>query len=217
MIHIQIPVPGLHYYFTDETKNESDLTTAEREAAAGFGAKRRADFATGRYCLRQCTGLLNYKDSVLIGPRGMPLLPPGIVGSISHSPKLCGAIAGAMDQFRSVGLDIESLGRVLPEMWSLLFTEGELDYLNSIAVERQMELATIFFSLKEAFYKLQFPLSGLFLDFPDVEIIAADVGFQVRNRKPVGALFVEGQQTLGYVFRFGEEIITICYLEHGQA
>jgi 4'-phosphopantetheinyl transferase EntD len=95
--------------------------------------------------------------------------PEGVVGSISHSKGLAGAIVGWKKDFQSLGIDIELRNRVQPEIWNRLFTEFEQEYLLQLPVEIQSEKATEIFSLKEAFYKFQWPITKIFLGMRDVE------------------------------------------------
>jgi 4'-phosphopantetheinyl transferase EntD len=67
-------------------------------------------------------------------------------------------------------LDIEEIGRVTPDLWDLVFTENEKVYLSSLCERKLEEHITAIFSIKEAFYKFQHPITKTFLDFLDVEV-----------------------------------------------
>ena len=138
----------------------------------------------------------------------MPLLPEDITASLSHSKKISGAIAGHKNKYLSLGVDIETCGRVKRDMWYLLFTEKEQQFLNEQDDEQAQFLATVFFSLKEAFYKMQYPLTGIFLDFPEVEVVVNDDQFYVKPLRDVAAMFTEGRLFPGYVIRHNDEVIT---------
>ena len=63
---------------------------------------------------------------------------------------------------------MEVIGRAAPNLWDRLFTPSELTVLaNSTMSERD---ATLIFTAKEAFYKLQFPITTAWLGFMDVEV-----------------------------------------------
>jgi 4'-phosphopantetheinyl transferase EntD len=176
-----LPLPSLDFqglfpegvvpFFTQHRRGVEVLLPGESEIAAGYGSKRLADFCTGRYCLRSCTNILGFSGEIMIGERGMPVLPPGIVGTVSHSKVLSGAVAASASDFLSVGLDIESNGRINRDMWHLLFSEEESAFLHSLSAEGQVLTATKYFSAKEAFYKMQYPITGMYLDFHDVEML----------------------------------------------
>jgi 4'-phosphopantetheinyl transferase EntD len=137
--------------------------------------KRLSDFSTGRYCAMKALELLGIQDAVIpIGEDRAPIWPEGIVGSISHCDSLTGAIVAKKSDHISLGLDIEEIGRVTPDLWDLVFTENEKNYLSGLSEEVMLVQSTAIFSIKEAFYKFQHPLTKTFLDFLDVEIYIED-------------------------------------------
>jgi len=91
-------------------------------------------------------------------------------GSISHCDSLAGAIVAKKSDHISLGLDNEEIGRVTPDFFDLVFTENEKRYLSSFTRRKLEEQSTAIFSIKEAFYKFQHPLTNTFLDFLDVEV-----------------------------------------------
>jgi 4'-phosphopantetheinyl transferase EntD len=105
-----------------------------------------------------------------IGKDREPIWPEGIVGSISHCDSLAGAIVSRKENHISLGLDIEEIGRVTDDLWPYVFTDREIEYLNTLPDEQKELSSTVIFSLKEAFYKFQFPITKVFLDFLDVEV-----------------------------------------------
>lgn len=136
-----------------------------------FSQKRLADFSTGRYCALKALGQLEIYDAIIpIGEDRAPIWPEGIVGSISHCESLTGAIIAKSSDHISLGLDIEEIGRVTPDLWDLVFTENEKNYLAGLSDEDKLVQSTAIFSIKEAFYKFQYPLTKTFLDFLDVEV-----------------------------------------------
>ena len=108
-------------------------------------------------------GFLGAQLSLPKLPDGQVCWPEGVVGSISHAPGLAGAIVGWKKDFESLGLDIEKKDRVQEETWNRLFTENEQKYLLQFPLGGQSEKATEIFSLKEAFYKFQWPITKTFL------------------------------------------------------
>ena len=137
-----------------------------------FSQKRLADFSTGRYCAIKALEQLGINNSIIpIGKDREPIWPEGIVGSISHCDSLTGAIVAKSSDHISLGLDIEEIGRVTPDLWDLVFTENEKNYLFRLSDEDILVQSTAIFSIKEAFYKFQHPLTKTFLDFLDVEVV----------------------------------------------
>jgi 4'-phosphopantetheinyl transferase EntD len=136
-----------------------------------FSDKRFADFSTGRYCAINAIEQLGFNNiEIPIGQEREPIWPEGLVGSISHCDSLTGSIVAKRANYFSVGLDIEEMGKVTSELWDFIFTENEKRYLKGLNNIKIQEMSTILFSIKEAFYKFQFPITKTFLDFLDVEI-----------------------------------------------
>ena len=141
-----------------------------------FSQKRLADFSTGRYCAIKALEQLGIQDVIIpIGEDKEPIWPEGIVGSISHCDSLTGAIVAKSTDNISLGLDIEEIGRVTTDLWDLVFTENEKNYLSGLSDENKRVQSTAIFSIKEAFYKFQHPLTKTFLDFLDVEVELQDL------------------------------------------
>ena len=146
-----------------------------------FSPKRLTDFSTGRYCAIKALEQLGIKDAIIpIGKDREPIWPDGVVGSISHCDTLVGAIVAKKSKHISLGLDIEEIGRVTPDLFDLVFTEKEKSYLSSFKGRKLEEQSTLIFSMKEAFYKMQFPLTKTFLDFKDVEIEINNACFYLK-------------------------------------
>lgn len=203
---------GITHYFTTERYGPETLAPSERAVSAKWGSKRISDFCTGRYCLRRCTEVYGYFGDIPVGARGMPVLPAHLTASVSHSRALSGAIAADTQLFTSIGLDIEATGRVHSDMWHLLFTPAEMHFLNSIPSEFERQIvSTAFFSLKEAFYKMQFPLTSTFLDLHDAEVRLTTGGYMLELLTDAGDL-PRGQLFSGIVHYNGQEVITFCAL-----
>jgi len=136
-----------------------------------FGERRIADFAAGRLCARRALAGLGVAHFPLrCASDRRPRWPGSVVGSISHTVGLCGAVVAREETLRSVGLDIELLGRANEEVWILIFTRSETAKLHSLSPAQRSLAATIAFSAKEAYYKCQFGITGAWLDFTDVEV-----------------------------------------------
>lgn len=153
-------------FFTEETLPPATLMGSEVGTAASFVEKRMREFATGRHCARMALrGLGLSPGPIPMGAQREPCWPDGVAGSISHTDGLSGSIVAWRRDYKSMGLDIERMGAVGEELLPLVLTPFERDW-----VAGDTALATVVFSLKEAFYKMQYPLSGQFLDFQEVEV-----------------------------------------------
>lgn len=161
---------NINYYFTSH-RQEISLHNLALPPNQQFSQKRLSDFYTGRYCAIKALEQLGINDVLIpIGEDRAPVWPKGIVGSISHCDSLTGAIVAKNSDHISLGLDIEEIGRVTPDLWDLVFTKNEKRYLSSLSEKEILIQSTSIFSIKEAFYKFQYPLTNTYLEFLDVEV-----------------------------------------------
>jgi len=168
-LNIDLSQTSIHWFFTDEFVNLSDQIASPPNHQ--FSPKRLIEFSTGRLCAIKALELLGIRETnIPIGEDRAPIWPRGIVGSISHCDRLAGAIVAKESNHISLGLDVEEIGRVTSDLWDLVFTENEKNFLFSLSKEDQRVKSTAIFSIKEAFYKFQHPLTKTFLDFLDVEV-----------------------------------------------
>ena len=101
-----------------------------------FSDKRLSDFSTGRYCAKKALEELGLFDLIIpIGKDREPIWPDGIVGSISHCDSMVGSIVALKENYNSIGLDIEEIGKVEEELWDLLFTAKEIAFLNRLSLD----------------------------------------------------------------------------------
>jgi len=150
---------------------QAEVHPEELKAVQNAVAKRRLEFIAGRTCARLCMDKLGLPGAVIpVGTGRAPLWPPGIVGSISHTRGYCGAAAARRDDVLGLGFDAECVDDVRPELWPEIVSETELSDLIGAAagdLDRALALA---FAAKESFYKCQYPLSGKWVGFHDVEM-----------------------------------------------
>lgn len=147
----------------------------ERELVRHAGEKRQMEFAAGRECARDALGRLGVEGSpVLMDSQGAPVWPEGVIGSIAHAKGCCAAVVALSDGGESVGLDIEEVGRVKESVWDYVFLPKEVEWLR-MQSDMAGQWAGVLFTAKEAFYKAQYPLSGLWLGFRDV-VVGIDEG-----------------------------------------
>lgn len=161
---------NIYSFFVHERENFS-FSDKEYSAIRYFSPKRLSDFSSGRYCAMKALEQVAINNAIIpIGNDREPIWPVGIVGSISHCDILTGAIVAKSNDYYSLGLDIEEIGRVTTDLWDIIFTEKEQQYLSCLSDKEKRIQSTAIFSIKEAFYKFQFPVTKLFLDFLDVEM-----------------------------------------------
>ncbi|MBU1209939.1 MAG: 4'-phosphopantetheinyl transferase superfamily protein [Alphaproteobacteria bacterium] len=135
--------------------------------------KRRQDFADGRELANRCLATLGCQPQTIArGKHRDPLWPAGMCGSITHTEGLAGALAGFRhgNTLAGVGLDAELITDLEAADVAHVFTERERRILENSSAPLRPLLATSLFSAKEAVFKAQFPITGLFVDFDQVSL-----------------------------------------------
>ena len=153
-----------------EPRYQSDL-----DAVINAVTSRQREYIAGRVLARELLGRLGVDaQTIASGPKREPLWPKGIVGSISHNELFCAAVVAQNSVVTSVGIDIETTGRIDRQLWGHLFTKEETEHLLQLEPVAQLRQATLFFSIKEAFYKYQFPITQSWVGFRDVSVHQED-------------------------------------------
>ena len=156
-----------------EPRYQSDV-----DAVINAVTSRQREYIAGRVLARELLGRLGVNaHTIASGPKREPLWPSGIVGSISHNELFCAVVVAQNSVVTSVGIDIETTGRIDRQLWGHLFTEEETKHLLQLEPVAQTRQATVFFSIKEAFYKYQFPITQGWVGFRDVSVHQEDASF----------------------------------------
>ena len=161
-------------------------------------AKRQAEYLAGRLCARSALELSdNILTSVGLNEDRSPMWPDGIVGSITHTDRVAGAVVARRTDYLGLGFDFEwhiEQARAREIADSILTeTDRSLEKeLSGISFEYYL---TLIFSLKESLYKALYPRTKKFMDFHDAEITALD-GYDARMRlnRPVSADLGAGRE-----------------------
>lgn len=179
--------PDIKFHFTESNKGLNVLLPEEISIVKDFDTSRMNSFCAGRYCAHKCLEEFGiYLFPVPKKKNGSPQWPEGFTGSISHSKRYAGAIVARKENYQSIGLDIEEINRIQPDLWHLLFTSKEQLFLSKYTEKEQQVLSTILFSAKEAFYKLRSEFTDDFIDFLDVEVIQENNAYFIRPLKKAG-------------------------------
>jgi 4'-phosphopantetheinyl transferase EntD len=183
------------------------------------GPKRIQDFAAGRLCARRALAEFGFTDYPLrMNGDRRPRWPASIIGSITHTIGMCGAVVAQQRQFRSIGLDMEIAGSVTPEIWPIICTPEETAWLRALRGPEQGRCAALIFSAKESFHKCQYGVTRQWLEFDDVMLdfspTNANAGcFAVRPRRRITLLEHDAMPLMGR-FRFhGSLVVTGMVLE----
>ena len=148
------------------------------EVLPGAVPARLAEFAAGRSAARQALrGLGVAPVAIPIGSDRAPIWPEGVTGSISHCAGACLAATGLTSDYRGLGLDIEPLQPLPPELWSTILRPEEQREINELPqVQRGLQVLR-FFVAKEAAYKAQYAITRQIFDFHNLRIIWQDQSF----------------------------------------
>jgi 4'-phosphopantetheinyl transferase EntD len=160
---------------------QPQLYPAEEQFITRARDKRRDEFALGRACARFALRRLGIEDYPLLPDENRaPQWPAGITGSITHSGGYCAVAVARQAEIRSLGIDSELTDRVTENLWRMVCTPRETEWLRAQPADRQVPLATLIFSAKEAVYKCQYQITRSWMGFADVEIEPRDGSFDIR-------------------------------------
>lgn len=150
------------------------LNPAELACICSAAPKRRREFSTARYAIRQIIDNWGIPaHPVPTGQDGQPIWTKPVHGSISHTRDLCWVALTHDPHIRSIGIDIERRERMHPGLWDRITTPAEQSRLRSGQLPSDIssdDVHSIIFSAKEAFFKCQYPLTSRWLGFKDVEL-----------------------------------------------
>lgn len=162
---------------------QTDLDELHPEEATLLGSAvpaRVAEFRAGRHCARAALSRLGVQGvPVLRRADRAPVWPAGVAGSITHTRRgavgyCCAAVVRTSDLL-GLGVDAESDEAFDRSLFERVMTARELASVRAAPEAEQGRLGKLHFSAKESVYKCQHPLSGVFLEFSDVEVTTLDV------------------------------------------
>lgn len=151
---------------------EMALFAEEEALLEGAVDKRRREFATGRMCARTVLRQLGYPAcAILRGPRGEPLWPEGVVGSITHCDGYRAAAAARSSEIVTLGIDAEPHAALPDGVLGQIARPEELPTLRLLQADLpEVRWDRLLFSAKESVYKAWFPLTARWLGFEDVSV-----------------------------------------------
>jgi enterobactin synthetase component D len=143
------------------------LHPAEREAAAGMRAYRQVSYTGGRLAIQVAMEQLGGPlESVGSGPRGEPLLPGGLAGSITHKRTLAVALV-AREAHGALGIDLEDLHPARDGIAERVLRPEELEAIAHLPSDRRWTATAVRFSIKEAVYKAVHPFVNRYVGFEE--------------------------------------------------
>lgn len=190
---------------------------AEEEAAVDRAVpKRKLEFARGRAAARAALSALGVRSQAIpAGPQRAPVWPEGYVGSITHCDGLIAAVAADEAHLAAIGLDAEPARPLPPETRARVLHPAEMS--------EDPVMETVVFSAKESIHKAIFPLTGVWLDFLDVEV-SLDQERGCFSVGPAGAVGPVGRASADDTFppellllegryaRTNEFVVTGCFI-----
>jgi len=102
-----------------------------------------------------------------MGSAREPVWPDGIVGSISHCEDIAIAVVAAADRYTGIGIDIEAVGSLEPELARLIATPDEV---SNYQLQGLPNDGRLLFAVKESIYKCIWPVLRRYVDFQQVVV-----------------------------------------------
>jgi 4'-phosphopantetheinyl transferase EntD len=165
-----------------------ELFPEEAAAIRGAVERRRAEFASGRWCARTALRELGGPAvGIGVAQDRAPIWPDGFVGSISHAGDLCCAAVARRSDVRSLGIDVEDAGALEQGLEAVICTDAERVASARLPALRASTWSKMAFVAKEAYYKCYAPVMKSFLEFHDVSVDFVVTEFS--NGLPVGGEF----------------------------
>ena len=149
----------------------SVLFPPEAEYQASMVESRRQEFAAGRASARGALGRLGAAPaSIARGRDGAPTWPSGFVGSITHCPGFCAAVAARASDISGLGLDAETADTLPAELLRWICRSEEQAAFAQLPWAPACGWGKLAFSAKEALFKGWRPPGGGMLDFLEVRL-----------------------------------------------
>ncbi|HZK89405.1 MAG TPA: 4'-phosphopantetheinyl transferase superfamily protein [Stellaceae bacterium] len=144
----------------------------ETLACDGAHLRRHLAFHGGRACARAACAKLGVPSTPIpVGDAGEPIWPGGVTGSISHTNEIVAAVVAHDPPVGGVGLDLEADEPLNSEaVMEVVCRPEELVPGHRIGTPINLRRGKLLFVVKEAIYKLYWPLTGAFADFHDFSV-----------------------------------------------
>ncbi|CAA6677839.1 MULTISPECIES: 4'-phosphopantetheinyl transferase [unclassified Lentimonas] len=214
LIALQGIVPAEIVSAVDVVMNEAEPFEYNEEGQHLGNAvvARRNEFIAGRRCARAAlSGIGEAPCALPPDADGIPAWPKTAVGSISHSRGLCCAAAATAESMICVGLDLEKTTRLSPRAMARVVHPLEASF-----VDGDQAKGSLLFSVKEAFFKAQFPEWGAQPNFKDLALAIDSESEQmsvleIAPQLPEALRDAAMRMQFRYRF-FGDYVVTLCWL-----
>lgn len=178
----------------------AELHPCEGDSIRNAIDHRRQEFAAGRKAARIAIG---QNVAIDVAPDRAPIWPSGIVGSISHDTSWACAVVHR--EAKMVGLDVEDCSDLPQEIWDTVLSASEAAWCR--AQPQPGLIAKAIFSIKEACYKAQYPLTKTIFGFEMFQVALSGDAFQAVFQSDVGP-FAKGDRLAGKLSIGPERILS---------
>lgn len=185
----------------------------EEEQLINAVLKRRNEFIAGRRCARKALSEIGLAPRALVPDENRaPQWPNGVMGSISHSGKLCCAVVAHSRAIACLGVDLEMTNRISSGVIKRVVHPWEKAFVND-----NQTRGSLIFSVKEAFFKAQFPVWKIWPNFDDLAFQEGGAAGQLELTKAAEHLPGSLHSALKkmhfrYAF-FDGYVLTLCWLD----
>lgn len=172
---------------------------------------RHMEFSAGRAAARQAMAQLSVApQAILHGKDRAPIWPQGITGSISHSASDCLAVVWLAHQ-QGIGIDLEPATPLEAALWPVILRPEERDALQD--TDDPALQAKRIFTIKEAVYKAQYPLSRRLFGFDAISVsLQADQPMRFSARFLQRAVpFRIGDALTGFHLQVDDQLLALCH------
>lgn len=152
------------------------LAPAEQTRANALPPLRRRTWAGGRAALREARMRAGLPvDAVETDDRGAPILPPGVVASITHKETLAAALV-ALEPRARIGVDLELDVARPQDIARRVLTAGEMAEIAHLDGPARAHEVLLRFSAKEAIYKALDPFVRRYVGFDEMAVSPREDG-----------------------------------------
>jgi enterobactin synthetase component D len=177
--------------------------------------KPQIEWIGGRLCAESALRLLGPPfHAVPRGPRGEPLWPQGVAGSITHEESSAHALVMRRSDGAGIGIDSERIVDPQAQQAVAAICCNANERATWLQGPDALVRTTLLFAAKEAFYKAAWPALRRFIEFDEVEVHASNV--------PDGTIVLRTSTTLPdaqlqAIFRIDEARSTVHVCIHLDA
>jgi enterobactin synthetase component D / holo-[acyl-carrier protein] synthase len=191
---------GVVVVATGEDLPDVTLYPEEEEALGRAVERRRREFVTARACAREALALLGLSPQAIpSGPRGEPLWPDGVVGSITHCDGYRACALARASELTTIGVDAELDEPLPPGVLGDIALPQEREWIRSLARETPaVSWDRLLFSIKESIYKAWFPLAQRWLGFEDAVVTIDPAHGTFSAQLLVSGPRLEGRELSGF-------------------